>query len=488
MKKFHVDVLVCGGGSAGVAAAVHAARGGARTMIVEQLGSFGGLMTNDYITGMAGAMSGFAQEYVDRLKEKDWVCHYIHDAIDPEKGKFMLEQMCVEAGVRILYFTTIVDVVTEGNFIKSAVCHSKGGLFEIEAELFIDATGDGDLAAYAGCIYESGGAQYGGYNISSSMGFRMANVNLVKYKEASAAWAKTEGAKGKVGYSYDLFAEAIKNGDMPDYTFPGFLAYKVPNTPNENADVTIDLCHSYRCRNLDPEDVSRQAIEQHRQMQMYEIVLRKYFPGYENARLIGIASLPGMRETRRIIGDYILQDMDVLLGSKFEDGIVQVTDTLCNHHPTSGKHGWVAHALVDEPIEPAVCRPVQCNDWAMHPFMEARGYEARNNQETYCEIPYRCIVPRKIDNILTAGRCISTEFQAQIAPRLIVPSFNLGQAAGVAAAMCIKRNVIPRDLDGRNVRAALVADKKYGIPLDTPLERKVPKELVYCGEQLRARY
>lgn len=487
MKKFDVDILVCGGGSAGVAAAVHAARGGARTMIIEQLGSFGGLMTNDYVTGLAGDVSGFGKEFVDRLKEKGWVCYSMHDAIDPEKGKFMLEQMLMEAGVRILYFTTIVNVVKDGNRIKSAVCHSKGGLFEIDAEIFIDATGDGDLADYAGCAYESGGSQFGGYNISSSMAFRLANVNLLKYREASIAWSKSEK---KIGHSltFDLFTEALKNGDMPRYVFPGFLAYKVPNTPDDSADVTIDLCHSYQCRNLDPEDVTRQALEQHRQMQMLEIVLRKYFPGYENSRLTGIASLPGMRETRRIIGGYILTDMDVLLGKKFEDGITRVTDTLCNHHPTSGRFGFIAHKDLEEPVAPAVCRPAQCNNWEMHPYMEGRGFEARNNQQTYCEIPYRCLVPKKVDNILTAGRCISTEFQAQIAPRLIGPSFCLGHAAGVAASMCIKKGIIPRALDGREVRKFLNDDTKTGIPMDTPIERKVPKELIYHGEQLRASY
>ncbi len=487
MKQYHVDVLVAGGGAAGVAAAVHAARGGARTMIIEQLGSFGGLMTNDFVTGLAGYMCGFAQEYIDRLKEKGWTCKYIHDCIEPEKGKFMLEQMLIEVGVQVMYFTTVVDVKTENGKITKAICHAKGGLFEIEADVFIDATGDGDLAAYAGCIYDSGSAQYGGYNVPSSIAFRMSNVNLLKWKAASDAWNKSDAAKGKTSYSYDLFSQAIANKDMPDFIFPGCLAYKVPETPDDAADVTVDLCHAYRCRNLDPEDVSRQVIEMHREMIMVEKVFKKYFPGYENARICAIGSLPGARETRRIIGEYILTDLDVLMGSKFEDGITIVTDTLCQHHPTNNHSGFLAHMDVEEPLEGPVCRPVQCNNWEMHPFHEARGYEARNNQETYCEIPYRCLVPKKIDNLLTAGRCISTTWHAQIASRLIVPCFNVGQAAGIAAALCVKRNITPREVDGKELRG-IINTMKYGSPLDPHFKRRVPKELRYHGEQLRAHF
>ena len=489
MKQYHVDVLVCGGGPAGVAAAVHAARRGARTMIIEQMGTFGGLMTNDYVTGIAGYMCGFVQEYVDRLYEKGWCNKYIHDAVDPEKGKFMLEQMLLEANVQIMYFTTLVDARCEDGHVISAICHNKGGLFEVEADLFIDATGDGDLGAYAGAICDSGSNQFGFYNAPSSIAFRLANVNLVKYKEASAAWAKTDAAKGKSSYSYDLFTQAIANKDMPDYVFPGFLAYKVPGTKDEDADVTVDVCHSYNCRNLDPEDVSRQAIEQHREMLMLEEVFRKYFPGYENCRLTGIGSLPGMRETRRVIGDYILSDMDVLVGNKFEDGITIVTDILCQHHPTSRKKGFYAHTHVDKPIEGVYCVPAgACNDWDMHPFMEGRGYEVRNNQETYCEIPYRCLVPKGLDNLLTAGRCISTTWHAQIASRLIAPSFNLGHAAGVAAGMCLDMGILPHDLDGKLVRKELVEAESYPMPLDPGITRRKPKELVLHGEQLRAHY
>ena len=489
MKNYHVDVLVCGGGPAGVAAAVHAGRRGARTMIIEQLGSFGGLMTNDFVTGIAGHMCGFVQEYVDRLYEKGWACKYIHDCVEPENGKFMLEQMVLEAGVQIMYYTTLVDVRVEDGHLISAICHNKGGLFEVEADLFIDATGDGDLGAYAGGICDSGSNQYGGYNAPTSIAFRMAGVNLIKYKEASDAWSKTDAAKGKGSYSYDLFSQAIANKDMPDFVFPGCLAYKVPGTPDECADVTIDLCHAYRCRNLDPEDVTRQTIEQHHEMIMLEEVFRKYFPGYENCRIVAIGSLPGMRETRRVIGDYILTDKDVLVGSKFEDGITIVTDVLCQHHPTSCRKGFIAHAHFDKPVEGVVNWPAgRCNDWDMHPFMEGRGYEVRNNQETYCEIPYRCLVPKGLDNILTAGRCVSTTWHAQIASRLIAPSFSLGHAAGVAAGLCLEKGVLPHDLDGKLVRKELVEAEEYAMPLDPGIQRRKPKELVLHGEQLRAHY
>ena len=135
--------------------------------------------------------------------------------------------------------------------------------------------------------------------------------------------------------------------------------------------------------------------------------------------------------------------MDVLVGNKFEDGITIVTDILCQHHPTSRKKGFYAHTHVDKPIEGVYCVPAgACNDWDMHPFMEGRGYEVRNNQETYCEILYRCL--------------------------------DMG--------------VMPHDLDGKLVRKELVEAGSYPMPLDPGVTRRKPKELVLHSEQLRAHY
>jgi ribulose 1,5-bisphosphate synthetase/thiazole synthase len=162
-KKFDVDVLVAGGGVAGVSAAVTAARSGLRTLLLESQISLGGLATNGYVTGVAGMIEGNCKEWLDKLDAEGNLYNTPHSpAIDPEKGKFMLESMLLEAGSRLLYGTYVIDAAVENNNIKEIICHSKSGRMSISARLFIDATGDADVAAYAGVPYEVGSPEFAG--------------------------------------------------------------------------------------------------------------------------------------------------------------------------------------------------------------------------------------------------------------------------------------------------------------------------------------
>jgi hypothetical protein len=193
-----------------------------------------------------------------------------------------------------------------------------------------------------------------------------------------------------------------------------------------------------------------------------EKFFKKYLPGFERCRLTGVANLHGVRDSRRIVGEYILKDEDVACATKFDDGIARFPEFFDTHHPTSPRLGFMRHIHLNEPKEPAVCRPAQCSG-DMHPFFKPGGYEARVNPLEYCEIPYRSLVPLKIDNLLVAGRCVSAEFNAIAAVRVIAPAMSTGQAAGIAAASCLKDGITPRELDGRRVRKAMVEE---GIPLD----------------------
>lgn len=467
--KFFTDVLVVGGGVAGAAAAITAARRGARTMIVDSAQSMGGLATNGYVTGVAGVNEGICKEWIDRLEEAgDAVTRPHLPIIDPDKGKLMLEQMMVEAGCRILYGTTAIETIVEESVIKGVICHSKSGRLEISAKIVIDGTGDGDVAALAGAPYEVGSPHYAGLNMSTTLAFRMANVDLETYGKANIDWREKAG-RDKLSKSFgllqDLEEQAVENGDLPFVVFPTALIYQIPNTEVTDADISVMTTHSFYTRNLDTEDLTRQIIEQHNQMQWLEKFFRKYVPGFNRARVTGIASMHGVRDSRRIIGEYILSDKDVASGAKFPDGIARFPEFFDTHHPTSRRLGFLRHIHVTQPLEGAVCQDAQCSE-DMHVFGRPAGMEARIDPKGYSEIPYRALVPKDIDNLLVVGRCVSAEFNAQAAVRIIAPSMGTGQAAGIAAAMCLKDNLTPRQIDGTSVRAEMIND---GVPLDNPL-------------------
>ncbi len=466
MNKYDVDVLVIGGGCAGVAAGVTAARRGLRTLLIENINSLGGLMTNGYVTGVAGIIEGLCKELLDRLNKKGFLCNTPHSpSVDPEMCKYEMEAMLLQAGCRILYGCHAVDVNMDGNKIKDVIVYSKSGRMEITARLFIDTTGDSDVAALAGAPYEVGNAEYMGLNLAHTMGIRMSNVNLIKFREASAKWmSESKGLPDNLGMVGECLDIAVKNGDLPYPIFPGGLINQIPGAPDEHADVSFCVGHSYYNHNLDVEDLSRQIVEQHQQSLWIEEAYRKYVPGFENCRIAAIGSLPGIRDSRRIIGEYILKDADIAAATKFEDGIAKFPEFYDTHHPTSGYHGFRHHIHSKEPIPGSVNLKEPC-DKAMHPFCppEEASYSVYSIRTTYCDIPYRCLVPLKVDNLLVAGRCVSSEFHAMAAVRIISICMATGEAAGIAADLCLREGTTPRQLDGKRVRKEMIDS---GIPLD----------------------
>lgn len=464
-KTFDMDVVVAGGGVAGVSAALTAARSGLRTLLLEAGISLGGLATNDYVSGIAGVVDGNCKEWMDRMAKEGYTGS--RNTFDPERAKLVMESMLLEAGARILYGVYVTDAVTDNGNIKEIVCHTKSGRMAVSAKVYIDATGDADVAAYAGVPYEVGCPEFAGLNMSTTMGFRMANVNMKRYLETRAAYQKKH--PDTISIIADLEEKAVKNGDLPYFIFPTALIYQIPGTPANDADISVMTTHSFHTRNTDVEDLTRQIIEQHQQIQCMEKFFKKYVPGFAKARITGIANLHGIRDSRRIIGEYVLKDEDVVCGKKFEDGIARFNEFLDTHHPTSPRIGFMRHIHMNEPKESAVCRPAQCSG-DMHPFVRPGGYEARINPLDYSEIPFRTVVPLKIDNLMVVGRCVSAEFNAIAAVRVIAPSMSTGQAAAIAAGLCIKDNVGPRQIDGKLVRKMMIAQ---GIPLDKAVVGKM---------------
>ena len=466
MIKYDVDVLVIGGGCAGVAAGISAARQGLRTLLIENLTSLGGLMTNGFVTGPAGIIEGICKELLDRMRAKGLLYDTPHTpAVDPEKCKFEMETMLLQSGCRLLYGMHAVDVVMDGPNISSVVCYSKSGRSEIKASLFIDATGDADIAAAAGVPCEVGDAEYMGLNLAHTMGVRMSNVNMAKYREAMAAWIEdNKGYPENLSLGGECMDKAVANGDLPYPLFPGGLIYQIPGTPDESADITFNVAHSFYNQNLCVENLSRQIVEQHQQNQWLEEAYRKYVPGFENCRISGLGSLPGIRDSRRIVGEYIMKDADIAAATKFEDSIAKFPEFYDTHHPTSGYWGFRHHIHSKEPIPGAINITEPC-DKAMHPFCppEEGSYSVYQSPTNYCDVPYRVIVPLKVDNLFVVGRSVSSQFHAMAAVRIITICMSTGQAAGLAAKMCLEKGSRPRDLDGKMVRQAMIDD---GVPLD----------------------
>lgn len=472
--KHNVDVLVVGGGSAGFGAAICAARNGMKTLLVEQQNCLGGLVTLGIVNALGGYPEGVGQELMERLKREGAVKGAI---CDHEKTKFVMEQMVLESGAKIIYGTYVIDALVQNNVIQGAVIQNKSGRQAILAKMVIDCSGDADVAAYAGAPFESGGEEWDGYNMATSLDFTVGNVDYKKFLASPHPSIKK------------VMMDAVEKGELP-YLIDGghgvggggYFAV-LPGRPEDRRELYLCIAHSRKCRTLDAEDLTRQIIEQRQQAQWLVALFKKYMSGFENCWLIETAPLLGVRESRRIVGEYVFTGADLVLARKFPDAIARDTHGFDIHHPTDSDAGYVKHTHLPEPKEPAVCQPDGKG-----------GYEARLKPGEYYEIPYRCLVPLKIDNLLVAGRCISTTFEGQSGSRLIMTCITMGQAAGTAAALAIKNNVTPRKLDVGLLRKQLIdqdinLDKKpalyvTGFRQEKPLPKK-PEFVIGASDSLK---
>lgn len=463
VKRFDADVVICGGGCSGFTAGIAAARAGKRTILLEYRESLGGLFTNGYITGAAGCIDGIGKEFYERMTRQGDVTEKPHQpVIEPEKGKVMMEQMLLNSGCRILYGTHVVDCEVEDKKITKVIAYCKSGKIEITGKVFIDATGDADLAFAAGVPIEISDPEYLGLNSAATMGFRLSYVNVEKYTEASREWKETHSSDK---YSNLLIAkeyEALANGDIREILSGGFIIFDIPVGRDRTCtDVTLDATHTFDTHGDDVVDLTRQIVDQHNKVLEFVAFLRKYVPGYENCVLSSFAPMNGVRDSRRIVGEYILKAEDLAAARKFPDGVAQFSEPFDTHVPTPGTMTAIRHIHSKTPIEPAICRPAEdVKSHLMHPFVtpDADTYEVRTNPREYAEIPYRSLVALNVDNLLAAGRCISADFHALCAIRVIGTSMSLGQAAGTAAALTIDAGIPLRDLDGAALKAQLIRD------------------------------
>jgi ribulose 1,5-bisphosphate synthetase/thiazole synthase len=399
------QVLVVGSGSAGSTAAITAAREGATVTLVERYGFMGGISTQvlDTFYGFytpgpnpKKVVGGIPDLVVDELmkQKKALLRPNTYGAgqgitYDPETLKVIWETLALQAGVKLLYHTFVMDVVKEQNKIIGVIAVGKNGFVKLLADVIIDTSGDADVAARAGVPFES--AEDGPVQ-SLTTTFKLINVDMDKAKTV------------KKDQLHDLMAKAIaegyalprKEGSVHITPLHGMMATNMTRVGNVNA--------------LDPEQLTQAEIEGRKQALEYARFLIDKVPGYEKAELSGFSHQIGVRESRRIFGEYRLTKHDVLSARKFEDVVAKCGAPIEDHH---GGNDTVWEYLPDG--------------------------------ETY-DIPYRCLLPETVEGLLVAGRCLSADHDAHASVRSMGQCMAMGQAVGVAGALAVKTKKAPREV------------------------------------------
>jgi len=439
--RYKTEVLVVGGGPSGIAAAIASARTGAKTILVERYGFLGGtstaglvgpFMTCYSVDGKEQVVKGIFQELIDRMKCVDgavdpkdvpagsayasFISHgyYQVTPFDPEALKFCALEMLIEAGVRLIFHTYFIDVVLADDIIKTVVVSNKSGLGLISANVVVDSTGDGDVAARAGAEYTKGRSK-DGLMQPASLFLRVGNVNDEEVK----IWAKKHAQEHpEEALCGSLIAKAKMSGDYPiPHNIIGLFRQPCEGNWLINATRVLNI------DGTDPEDLTKAEIEGRRQAIALLRFLKKYCPGFEEGYLIETGFQIGIRETRHIIGNVVLGKEDILEGRKFEDSIACYAYPIDIHNP-SGVGGTVV------------------------------GIEKGN----FYQIPYRCLIPNKVDNLLVAGRCISATHEAAASLRVIPACYATGEAAGTAAAQAVREGKLPREINVQNLRKRLIKE------------------------------
>lgn len=421
------EITVIGGGSAGVSAAVAAARLGNPVTLIERYPFLGGTATAAMVGPTATfhtkkgrqIVGGIPDEIVQALVKTGGSLGHVPDTIgvagsltpiEPEMMKLVLLQFAEKAGVKILFHALVTEIKKNKDRLMSITAVTKNGPVEISGKVFIDASGDGDAAAAAGVPFSVGDS--GALPQPMTLIFKVGNVNLketIKYMLANQKefWPETKfdmletaPAIGVSGFT-SLWKEAQSKGELDGIPRDRALFFSGVH-PGE---VTVNTTRVINKNALNPWELSQAEQEGRDQVTTLLRFFKKYIPGFQDSYLIQIATQIGVRETRLIQGDYRLTVQDVLDGRKFDDGIAQCAWPIDIHHQGSG----------------------------LTLSQDVGGDGAY-------DIPYRCLLPKGMSNVLLAGRNISVEHEAFASSRIQATSMANGQAAGTAAALSLKQN------------------------------------------------
>lgn len=413
------DVVVLGAGSAGCTAAIAAARSGADTLLVERYGFLGGTSTmvldtfyGFYIPGNDArrVVGGIPWEIVTRLRRYGMVIERPSSygagqavTYDPPTLQVVWEQAALEAGVRLRLHTFCLDVHKEGERITGIVVGGKSGMGLITGKVFVDASGDADLCFRAGAPFQPAGEDGPAQSLTTT--FRLGNVD------------EERALKVKRADLVQMMKEANLSGE---YRLPREEG-SVHRTPLRGV-VATNMTRVAYVDGTDPVELTKAEVEGRKQAMEYVRFLRERIPGYEQAYLINFSTQIGIRETRRVYGDYRLTREDVLSARHFPDAIAQCGAPIEDHHPGSDTR------------------------WEYLP-----------TGATY-DIPLRSLIPQTVANVLTAGRCLSATHDAHASVRSMGQCMAMGQAAGTAAALALRTNNIVRDVPVHQLQQQLRSD------------------------------
>lgn len=411
-NKLYTDVLVLGSGPSGFAAAYTAAKNGAETVIVEQCGNIGGISTSGLMSHWTGSCgSRLYHEILRRSAEKNDFKTDNITLIDLEKLKTLYLEMLDECGCKIMLYTFAADAICDGDRVLGAKVVNKSGLTEIYAKVTIDATGDGDIAAYAGAEFVLGREGDNKMQPATLM-FKVGGVDYGK-----AAFIPSFET------TYDTEAGELQALAKQHIPYPaGHILTYATTLPGV---VTCNMTNATDIDGTSADDLTKATIICRRQMDSIVKYLRKFVPGYENCFIIDSASLIGIRETRHFKGKYVLTEQDILDAKVFDDYVVKDAFFNFDVHNITGsgldKTGVQKH------------------------FSQKKGYT----------IPYGCILPEKKQGLLLCGRNISGTHIAHSNFRAMPICVGTGEAAGAAASISAKRGCEPADICAEEIRKVI---------------------------------
>lgn len=402
------DVLVVGGGPAGIAAALAADRQGCSVRLIEAQSSFGGMGTAgmvpafmQFTDGENFLAGGIGREILESLRDAGGTYPPDGTSIRKEVLKRVYDDLMVESGVSFTFHAQLVDVELQQDTVHHAICAGQSGLFAIAAKVVIDGTGNGDVAAFAGAPFEKGDDD--GHMMPGTLCSLWNNIDWDTVRESGS------------GTGNSRIEEAFEDGvfTLEDRHLPGM--WRVGETVGGG-----NIGHTFDVDGTDEQSLTEAYIWGRKSLLEYEEYYKEYLEGFEEMELLSTAPLLGVRETRRIMGDYVLDVDDFRDRATFEDEI--------------GRYSY--------PVDIHVARP---DKESFDKFKKDFSQLRLGQGESY-GIPYRILTPRNLQNVLVAGRCVSTDRNMQASIRVMPGCYITGQAAGVAAALAVEGDTSTRGI------------------------------------------
>ncbi len=413
-KRF--DVIVCGAGPAGICAAVAAARQGAKVALLERYGVPGGNLTCGHVGPILGMVGkGTMRDELMALLEvpdNDMIGR-VGVAHDMQRAKTVLTEFIHHENIEVYLQTMVADALVEDRRITGVVISTKEGLLALEGKVVVDATGDGDVAAFAGCQIEKG--REDGLMQPVTLEFTLDNVDEDR---GVICIGDVDDVEFNGQRFLDYCKQCAQKGMLPEHLAAVRLHPTVHKGERQVNTTQANGVDSTKIEDLYPAELALRG-----QIDTLIRFFRENLPGYENCKYIASGTTTGIRESRRVVGEYLITAEELAAGKRFDDVVVHRAEFIVDIHNPAGA------GQAEEKIQYVV------------PY----------------DLPYGCFVPKGVDGLMTAGRCISGTHRAHASYRVMSICMAMGQAVGVAAALCARQGCQPRELDVKALQKELAA-------------------------------